>query len=629
MTSDHRERSFRRCREFGIEPQLLFPRRILGEAELRERLARKRDLIVAAEPFISRLYDFVRGSGFFAILTDEEGCILSVIGDEDILSEAFALRMVPGAFMDEASVGTNAMGTTLVEGRPLQVSGDEHFIASYHRWTCSAAPVRNAEGRVIGTLDLTGSVGKAHPHTLGMVVAAACAIETALVLASRDEALGRNERFTAALLLPVDAGLVSAAPDGAILSADDRALAMFGWNRAEMAARGTRGILHNWDEIRSACIAGRDFRGTEVPVEARANRLSLDLSASPVRGPAGVTESLVLVFRDVRRGRRHALDILHRRAIYTFDKILGRSRAILEAIEFARKIADSRSTVLITGESGTGKEIFAQAIQNASPRRDGPFVVLNCAAIPPTLIESELFGYADGAFTGARKGGQAGKFEIADGGSIFLDEIGDMPLEMQTRLLRVIEEGTVTRVGDSRELPVDVRIIAATNNDLASLVAAGRFRKDLFYRLNVLPIHLPALRERREDIPLLIDHYMERISRKLNKKPVPIGEAELAELAGREWPGNIRELENFVELVISSERLPDFVAPASWRPERPLPELPQRTGSLRDAERERISAVLAECGGNISRAAKRLTIGRNTLYRKMKLYEIECSNMEQ
>ena len=181
MTSDHRERSFRRCREFGIEPQLLFPRRILGEAELRERLARKRDLIVAAEPFISRLYDFVRGSGFFAILTDEEGCILSVIGDEDILSEAFALRMVPGAFMDEASVGTNAMGTTLVEGRPLQVSGDEHFIASYHRWTCSAAPVRNAEGRVIGTLDLTGSVGKAHPHTLGMVVAAACAIETAQI----------------------------------------------------------------------------------------------------------------------------------------------------------------------------------------------------------------------------------------------------------------------------------------------------------------------------------------------------------------------------------------------------------------------------------------------------------------
>jgi len=175
-------------------------------------------------------------------------------------------------------------------------------------------------------------------------------------------------------------------------------------------------------------------------------------------------------------------------------------------------VADSRSTILITGESGTGKEIFAQAIQNASPRRDEAFVVLNCGAIPYTLIESELFGYAEGAFTGAKRGGHPGKFEIADGGTLFLDEIGEMPLDMQTRLLRVIEEGTVMRVGDSREIPVDVRIIAATNKDLAAEVARGNFRMDLFYRLNVLPLHIPPLRERREDIPPLIEHCMSKLS---------------------------------------------------------------------------------------------------------------------
>jgi len=615
---DYVERSFRRCEALGVEPDRVYSKRILGEAELRERLAAKRDLVAAAEPFIAALYDFVRGSGFFSMLTDEEGCILSVMGDASILERAFALRMVPGAFMDEASIGTNAMGTALAEGRPVQVSGKEHYIEAYHRWTCSGAPIRDAEGRLIGALDLTGDIADVHQHTLGMVVAAVQAIEKILVLDARNRALDESRRFVEALLDSITAGIVSADLEGRILTVNKQAPELFGCGREELLGSRMGRLLPRWEDIRSACLTGSELQNEDVLVESRTNRLYLNLAVYPILGPAGAggpPSALILVFKDVKKVRRHANEILGRRAVYTFDKIVGGSRGLREAVEFAKKVADSRSTILITGESGTGKELFAQAIQNASSRRDESFVVLNCGAIPRTLIESELFGYAEGAFTGAKRGGHPGKFEIADGGTLFLDEIGEMPLEMQTRLLRVIEEGTVMRVGDSREIPVDVRIIAATNKDLAAEVERGNFRMDLYYRLNVLPIRIPALRERPEDIPLLVAYYMEKISRKLNKRPVEIGPEYLNDLVANPWPGNIRELENLIELMINSERLPPLTG-ASPKDEGSAEGRVPVT-SLEEAEAEHIRRVLADCGNNVSLAARRLGIGRTTLYRKI------------
>ncbi len=682
------ERGSRRSADYGIEPERVFSRRILEGPELAERLARRKDLIVAAEPFIAGLHGFLRGSGFFAILTDDEGCILSVLGDENILAEAFALRMVPGAFMDESNIGTNAMGTALAEGHPVQVSGHEHFIKAYHRWTCSGAPIRDAEGRIVGSLDLTGSRDEVHLHTLGMVVAAVAAIEKTLALNARNEILLEQRRFTETLLDSIAAGILSADLEGRILTANSQAPEMFGYSSGELLDLGMEALLPAWDEVRLACIEGRPFATDDVRVNVRSNRLYFNLATYPIIGRDGGPKAIILVFKDVKRVRKHANEIMGRKAIYTFDKIVGRSRALSEAVAFAKKVADSRSTILITGESGTGKEIFAQAIQNASARRDEAFVVLNCGAIPPTLIESELFGYAEGAFTGARRGGQPGKFEIADGGTLFLDEIGEMPLELQIRLLRVIEEGTITRIGDSREIPVDVRIIAASNKDLKEEVAKGLFRMDLFYRLNVLPIRLPALRERRDDIPLLVDFYMNKLSRKLNKKPVAIGEDYLARLVALQWPGNIRELENMLELIINSEVLPavgtvgaaggpaagsglgaaagaglgaaagaglgaaagagldaaagaDRGADASTEAGRSTMAVTgggsapvgrsgaARAPTLLAAEEETIRAALREAHNNISLAARRLGIGRNTLYRKMERFGIACSVMEQ
>jgi len=628
---DYIERGFQRCEDYGIEPDRVFSRRILCGPELAEPLSAKRDLIVTAEPFIGQLCDFLKGSRFFAILTDEEGCILSVIGDDDILEAAFDLRMVPGAFMDEGSIGTNAMGTALAEGRPVQVSGDEHFIRAYHRWTCSGAPIHDVDGRVIGALDLTGNKDDVHLHTLGMVVAAVNAIEKTLALIARNDAINRQGRFIETLVDSITAGIVSADLDGRILSVNRQALEMFGYSNEEMARLGMEALLPRWKDVRASCLAGSEFMNEDVLAEVRANRLYFNLSTYPIIGDGGAPTAVILVFKDVKKVRKHANEILGRRAIYTFDKIIGTSRGLRDAVAFARKIADSRSTVLLSGETGTGKEIFAQSIHNASSRRDEAFVVLNCGAIPRTLIESELFGYADGAFTGARRGGQPGKFEIADGGTIFLDEIGEMPLDMQTRLLRVIEEGTVMRVGDSRDIPVDVRIVAATNKDLAAEVVRGNFRKDLYYRLNVLPIRLPSLRERTEDIPLLIDFYMRKISRKLNRKPVAMSPEYLERLTRLEWSGNVRELENMIELVINSEKLPQL----EERAVQPLERVGEdgsaasASASLVDAEAVHIRKILGEMGNNVSRTARRLGIGRNTLYRKMGRYKISCSDLDQ
>lgn len=321
------------------------------------------------------------------------------------------------------------------------------------------------------------------------------------------------------------------------------------------------------------------------------------------------------------------------RAIYTFEKIIGKSEEFVRTLEYAKKISDSTSTVLITGESGTGKEVFAQAIHNSSSRRDRVFVAVNCGAIPPNLIESELLGYEEGAFTGAKKGGNAGKFEMADGGTIFLDEIGEMSLETQVRLLRVIEEGIVSRVGSSKQIPVDVRIIAATNKNLKEEVKNGNFRKDLFYRLNVLPLRLPPLRDRKEDIPILVDYYMNRISKKLNKKKFEISKSVMDKFLEYEWPGNIRELENVVELMVNTGRVSEDILRIQKvsivsKNKTIESSIKFESMKLEDVEKNHIIKVLKSFSGNISLAAKAMGIGRNTLYRKMEKYHIECSSLE-
>lgn len=620
------ENSFRRCERYGLDPDQRFSRLILEGQRLADRLHRNRTLIEIATPFISQLCDFLEGTSFFAILTDRDGCILTVLGDEDIVRDATDLKMIPGAFMDERNIGTNAMGTCLAEGVPLQVSGSEHFITAYHRWTCSGSPIRDTDGTVLGALDVTGNCLDVHQHTLGMVAAAVNAIERTLELHSTNAFLRRNSLFTEKLMNSIQAGILSCGLDGTVLTVNSEAARLLGIDKAALPGMNFASLLPSWNDILHDLRDAEEFQNRDVLINARTNKLYFNLSAYQVVGEDRVAEAIILIVKDIKRVRKHANDLLGNRAIYTFDKMVGRSPAFLEALAFAQKVADSNSTVLISGESGTGKEIFAQSIHNDSRRRDEPFVSLNCGAIPRALIESELFGYSDGAFTGAKKGGQAGKFEFADGGTLFLDEIGEMPLDMQVKLLRVIEGGTVNRLGASGNIPVNVRIIAATNKDLRTEVARGRFRMDLFYRLNVLPLSLPPLRERTADIPLLVDYYSAKISHKTNRRRVVVTDEQMELLCRHQWPGNIRELENLIELIISTEKFPsDFLAGRLEPPAAPR-EVSQETASLEGMEKRHISRVLTDFHFNISAAAKHLEMGRNTLYRKIKLYNIPCPN---
>ncbi len=316
-------------------------------------------------------------------------------------------------------------------------------------------------------------------------------------------------------------------------------------------------------------------------------------------------------------------------AQFRFEGIVGTSQAMRRVIEQATHLARVDTTVLVTGESGTGKEILAKAIHYNSSRNGKPFVVINCGAIPDALLESELFGYRKGAFTGATTN-KEGKFEAADGGTVFLDEIGDLPAQLQVKVLRVIQEGEIDIVGASRPRTVDVRIIAATNRDLRQMMADGEFRQDLYYRLNVAPLLVPPLRDRREDIPLLVYYFVERVCRRFGRPPITIENRILQKLKSHAWPGNVRELENIIERLIVFARddiarvedLPDEIAQPQLTVGKAVLHLPPEGISLAELDKELIVTALERNQWNQTRAADFLHITRNVLVYRMQKYRL-------
>lgn len=621
--------SHARCECDNLDRDLKFSNMIMEGAALQEVLERKRELIELSMPFIEHLYNIVKGSNFFTILTDENGCILNVIGDEKILEEAFTIKMTPGAYMDERNIGTNAMSLVLTEKRPIQISGEDHYIKAYHKWTCSAAPIMDSNNNMIGVLDLTGYFDSVNSHTLGMVVAAVNAIEKKLEIIEYNKKLVSAKRYIDTMIDSIPAGIMTSDLNGNIKTINKHITDLFGYSEEEMMHKKASDLFEDWDNVIKAITMKDNYLDEDVFVHSRKNVLQYNLSVYPILDIMDNIDGLVYVFKEIKKVRKLANKIMGRHAIYTFDKIIGQNKEFLKTIEFAKQVADSKSTILIMGESGTGKEVFAQSIHNHSNRSNETFVALNCGAIPKNLIESELFGYDEGAFTGAKRSGHPGKFEIADGGTIFLDEIGEMPLDMQTRLLRVIEEGTVGRIGSTKEIVVDVRIIAATNKDLIDEVSRGNFRKDLFYRLNVLPIRLPALRERRDDIPLLIEYFMNRISKRINKRMLEIPKDYLKALVDYDWPGNIRELENLIELMLNTGGIEDIrIKNKKMIQADFIDEIDEVEFNLENVEREHIVKTLRIFNSNISNSAKALGLGRNTLYRKIEKFKINCAEFE-
>ncbi|MBF7082288.1 sigma 54-interacting transcriptional regulator [Desulfallas sp. Bu1-1] len=434
-----------------------------------------------------------------------------------------------------------------------------------------------------------------------------------------------------AVLDSVYEGVLAIDERGVITHFNRTAERMFGIKKENVMGLPVKEALGNvplLDVLRE----GKGFNAREYFINFHGKRLHLLVTARLIRSGDNTGAGVVATFRDFREAQKLAYQIITAQDMLDFNDIIGESKAILEVKAKAAKIARSNSTVLIVGESGTGKEVFARAIHTASAHSHKPFVPINCGAIPEHLLESELFGYEEGAFTGARRGGKPGKFELANGGTIFLDEIGNMSLYLQAKLLRVLQERQIERVGGTQVIPVDIRVIAATNNDLQDMVRRGRFREDLYYRLSVIPLVIPPLRERREDIPRLLDHYMRRFSRLLGKKIEGFSKEALELCLEYPWPGNIRELINAVEYAINLEEGPRIL-PESLPPrlrdekekKRSLPVNTVEIKPLEQLEKEVISRALELYGWTDEgkmRAAAALGISRATIYRKINKYRL-------
>lgn len=424
----------------------------------------------------------------------------------------------------------------------------------------------------------------------------------------------------------ISGGILICDLSGNIINTNKKLADMFGYKELELKKVKVRDLLSSWEDLLKTVQDSKVLSEEELKVHAKKNVISFQVSAYPLINKKEELEEILLIFEEVRRSRK--LEDRRRlgKAIYTFDKIIGQNEKFLEIIGYAKQISDSKSTVLITGESGTGKEVFAQSIHNNSRRKDEAFVAVNCGAIPESLMESEFFGYEEGSFTGAKTGGAIGKFQLGNNGTIFLDEIGEMPLDLQTKLLRVIEEKVINPIGSNKTIPVNVRVIAASNRDLKKEAEEGKFRRDLYYRLNVLPLTLPPIRERRDDIPLLINFFMKKISKHLNKKEINIPIEDMSKFIEYSWPGNVREIENAVEFMINTGKvyLPNNEHKNDI--ESVLPE--NQCLTLECNERQHISRVLKKFHGNVTISARVLNIGRNTLYRKIEKYKISLDNEE-
>jgi len=397
----------------------------------------------------------------------------------------------------------------------------------------------------------------------------------------------------------------------------------------EVTGKHLRSFVDFEPEILTVLKTGKGWTNREFFIEMpRKGCIHLLKSAIPIFDDLGHTIGVIDTFREIRAIRHLVADVVGAKAFFTFDDLITQSPKMQNLIDLAKRAAMDNSNVLIEGESGTGKELLAHAIHNYSHRKNGPFVVIDCSALPRELVESELFGYEEGAFTGAKRGGRQGKFELANGGTVFLDEIGEMPLEVQTKLLRVLQSRYVVRVGGHQPIPVDVRIIAATNRDLEQEVEKGNFRLDLYYRLNVVHFKIPPLRERREDILFLAAAFMGKNAKKSGSVHYMLDDEVKAAMVNYDWPGNVRELENVIEracVFATSERLTKELFPEKLF----LPPAPLGTQSaddvlfpLEEAEKRAIFMAIMKAQGNKSLAAKYLGISRSTLYEKMKRLNI-------
>lgn len=575
----------------------------LSSFELQRMRSLNHDLISHSQPVMEYLLDQVSNTQSMVILSDHQGVLMHTMGDLAFLTKAERVALMCGASWHETQRGTNAIGTALAEMCDVEIHGGEHFLERNGFLTCAAAPIMSASGALMGALDISGDHRSRHPHTLGLVSTAARMIENSLVQAtSRDNVLlmlhARPEGIGT-----IAQGLLVFSHDGWLIGANRRGLEQMHLKPAQIGAS-------TWAQL---------FQSEWVDLLERESRTS-------ERAFSLQTQTHHTLFARVRgrsQTRIHSPAAqASTQAIRSLDTGDAKWRL---AAEKALKVCDKDIPILVMGESGVGKEVFARAIHQSSMRSDKPFVALNCAAIPEHLIESELFGYVPGAFTGASKNGSEGRFREVKGGTLFLDEIGDMPLGLQTRLLRVLQEKRVTPVGSGESVAVDFSLICATHQQLKQAVEQGRFRTDLFYRINGLSLQLPALRDR-QDFEVLTQRVLTSLG---GADGCEIAPDLFQAMSAYPWPGNLRQLSHMLKTALALlephqtrigwQHMPDDLVEELRHLEAQHPPHSQRTPqNLDELSMKAIQMALESCRGNVSAAAKQLGISRQTLYRRLK-----------
>jgi len=513
----------------------------------------------------------------------------------------------------------------------VQIVGPEHYLIPIRSFCGSYAPIENVDGSLIGVIGIVSlGYSEAHLHTLGMVTAASKAIENDLRQKDVLEKLNLYGKKLRSTIDSISDVLIGTDGKGYIKEINKKAEEIFGVSEKKALGNHITKILKSSPDLCKIIERTIQKKGTsfdhEVKIGTLKDSIRCIVSATPIKNPEDLDIRIVLLFKQIERIQNIVHKIHSFKASYRFEDIIGKSYKIDSMKSLAQKAAKSNSNILIEGDSGTGKELLAHSIHNESPRRFDPFVIVNCSTIPLEMFESTLFGYEKGSFTGAKEEGHTGKFELADGGTIFLDEIGDLPFKMQVKLLRFLDENKIEKVGGNRPFPLDVRIIAATNRNLMQEVVKESFRLDLYYRLSVLLIRIPPLVERKEDIPLLVNFFVERKSRQYGRHVKSITPEFFEVLYQHDWPGNIRELENVVERainvmegdVLEVKDLPEHTLNSSEMKQYPIPEVPP----LKLMEKEHILMAINKFKGNKSQAAQMLGISRDTLYRKIRQYEL-------
>jgi transcriptional regulator of acetoin/glycerol metabolism len=625
LVAGHVSRSWQRSLSHGLQPvgRLDLPDPTDG-APLRRALAVSHDLIAHSTPVMEYLYEQVRHSASVVALADRAGMLVHTLGDADFVSRAERVALRSGSSWHEQHRGTNAIGTALAEDCAVEIHGAEHFLERNAFLTCAAAPIASATGELLGILDISGDQRHGHPHTLGLVSTAARMIENRLLAATCRRELRLHLHPQPEGIGTLAEGVIALSGDGWIVGANRAALALLRLRPADL--RGTPLDAVAETALDTLLARARQRPGEPQPLRLHDGRLlHAQLQTDPRTLSAPARSAWPGAARPAAPASGVADDALAR-----LDTGDARWSA---AADKARRVLGKPIALLIQGESGVGKELFARAVHDSGPRRAGPFVAINCAAVPEHLIEAELFGYTGGAFTGARREGSPGRLRDAHGGTLFLDEIGDMPLPLQTRLLRVLQERQVTPLGGGAPVDVDFTLVCATHHPLREEAAAGRFRSDLYWRINGLTVQLPPLRERGD-----FDALTARLLADLNPgRTVCVAPDLAAALRRHGWPGNLRQYASVLrtasallgpdEDTITWTHLADDTAedlqgivpqppaPAAGAPAAAASAAPR---NLQELSRAVIRQTLEHRRGNVSQAARDLGISRQTMYRKLR-----------